>query len=128
MTSPIFEEQQFDIDVEFDDPPEELDPAFLDVAKVAYMAEHILDGLREKRDAGEPIGKLFDQEYVDGLDAVADACRSILEDENSEAIKRDMGRLDDDRLHELRETIADVSTHFGIDVDLPDPDTTEGGE
>jgi len=113
----------FDIEEQFDAPPEELDPAFLNVAKLGIIVGHFYDGLEQKAAAGEDVVELFGQEYIDALGAGVHACQSLLDRDDVEAVKRDLGgTLDDETVRDLDDTLSPLADHFDLECELPAAD------
>jgi len=124
MSAPI-ENNQFKF-AYFDDPPEDVDPAFVGMARTASATLRMHEAIQAaaRTDAVDPEDFPFElsQEYVDDLEAVISCFKELVEREDYEAVKRDVSTLDDEMLAEVRATIGYVAPHFGVDLKLPVPD------
>ena len=124
MSAPI-ENNQFKF-AYFDDPSEDVDPAFVGMARTASATLRMHEAIQAaaRTDAVDPEDFPFElsQEYVDDLEAVISCFKELVEREDYEAVKRDVSTLDDEMLAEVRATIGYVAPHFGVDLKLPVPD------
>lgn len=143
MTSTIIETVTLPVE-EYLDPPEAagppgvFDPAFEAIATVTYATSHLLQALARSENA-EPVAfelreKLEDrvstsvwrddrQSYVDALEEVFQCGQALLEHDDLDLVKANVGALDAETLAEVRGTIGYVAPHFGVDVEFPAPES-----
>lgn len=120
-------------------PPGVFDPAFEAIATVTWAASHLLEALGYPEDA-EPAALALREElearvsttvwrddrqrYIDALEEAFRCGRDdVLARDDLELVKANVEVLDAEALAEVRGTIGYVAPHFGVDVELPAPET-----
>jgi hypothetical protein len=114
------------------DPPDDIDPVAVDVMYTVYATTELLEEIGDAVDAGtidptDPPAPLT-QAYIDALEDVIRCWQTLQERDDYDEFLKDVSVLDEAMLSELRGTVVYVGQHFGIDIDLPAPDETAGGD
>ena len=137
MPSRTIEDVDLPVTVGEVDAPPGTDPAFKQVGIVTYTVSHLLEAIvfpdqadaegKEIRDSLEELTSTAEfaedrEEYLRTLNEAFQCGKALLDRDDLDAVREDIGRLDPETLREVRGTIAYVAPHFNIEVDLPAPE------